>query len=87
MNRRQRQLIIHSFLYYELNTNLIEDSTFDEWSSELVAIAKKHPEEFKETEYHFYFKDFDGSTGMDLPYRMAWVEAVATRLLRNRGKY
>lgn len=81
ITRRQRQLLVHSYLYYELNTNMISDSLYDEWSRELAELVKGNPKEFKKSENYYGFKDFDGSTGMDLPYREPKVEAIALGLL------
>lgn len=72
---------MHSYIYYDLNSSLITDETFDEWAQELVRLKNKHLEEFKASEYYKDFITFEGSTGMDLLYRVPWVEAVATNLI------
>lgn len=82
IERRQRQLLVHSYIYYEKNTNIIDDETFDLWSTEVVALQEKYQHEFKQTEYYSQFKNFDGSTGMDLPYKLPWVIAAGDNLLR-----
>ncbi len=41
VNRRQRQILVHSFLYYQLNENIIDDFTFDKWSKELHEAMQK----------------------------------------------
>lgn len=81
INRRERQILVHSFIYYELNSNLITDETFDQWSKELVQLMNTHPKEFQMSEHFNEFEDFEGNTGMDLMYRSAWVVATATNLL------
>lgn len=81
MNRRERQILVHSFLYYQMNENIISDHTFDAWSSELVELKEKHPEEFSQTVYAKEFADFDGSSGFDLPYHYPNIQAVGYRLL------
>lgn len=88
MNRRQRQLLVHSFLYYQLNTNLITDYYFDRWSNELVSLMQSNPELAKQTVYYNGFKDFDGSSGYDLPYSLPEIQQVGYRILnykKNRG--
>lgn len=82
MNRRQRQILVHSFLYYQLNTNLITDHTYDQWSKELAKLMKDHAEEAKKTVYYNDFKDFDGSSGYDLPYSNPEVQSTAYKLLK-----
>ena len=85
MNRRERQILVHSNLYYRQNTNLISDSTYDQWSHELYGLIQGHPEEFKKSAWYHAFLDFDGNTGMGLPYTDPWVESTATNLLKIQG--
>lgn len=82
INRRRRQILVHSFLYYQLNTSVIDDYTFDLWSKELVELQKKYPEIAKRCIYHEEFKDFDGSTGFDLPFANPEVQNMGYRVLR-----
>ena len=35
IRRRRRQILVHSCLYYKLDTNLITDEEFDKWCGEL----------------------------------------------------
>lgn len=67
MNRRRRQLHVHSVIYYHMGTNIISDATFDKWSNELVALNKKHPELLHTGFKHDLFADWTGDTGMHLP--------------------
>lgn len=88
MNRRQRQLLVHSFLYYQLNTNIIGDHSFDRWSKELASLLEDNPELAKQTVYYSGFTEFDGSSGYNLPYAMPEIQQVGYRLLnyeKNRG--
>lgn len=68
INRRQRQILVHSFIYYQLNDNIVPDHVFDEWVRELSHLMKKYKEIAKKSECYKDFKYFDGSTGFDLPY-------------------
>lgn len=86
MNRRERQLLVHSFLYYQMNENIISDHTFDQWSKEMADLIKEHPETFKQTVYYEGFKDFDGSTGAFLPYTLAEIHTTGHRLLKYHKK-
>ena len=47
INRRERQILVHSCLYYQFNENLIQDHVYDAWSKELVELIQTHKEEFK----------------------------------------
>ena len=63
IRRRMLQIAVHSYIYYELNENIISDETWSKWAKELVELIKKYPKEFKTIKHHEWFEDFDGSTG------------------------
>lgn len=79
-------MLVHSCLYYQLGDNIIDDYTFDVWAKELVELQEKYPEESKQARYYADFKDFDGSSGFDLPYSLPNIQATAYKLLHYRGK-
>ena len=85
INRRERQVLVHSNLYYRQNTNIISDYTFDKLSHELAELIQAHPNEFRKSEWYAAFRDFDGNTGMDLPIADYWVESTASHLLKIQG--
>lgn len=60
----QRYILIHSILYYQMDTDCITDKEFDSISNQLVSMIKLYGQ--KGTMYEYCFKDFDGSTGFDL---------------------
>jgi len=76
IQRRRLQLLIHSYLYYELDTNIIEDRKWDMWAKELVKLQKENPEISKKVCYYEAFKDWDASTGAFLPFD-DWVKSKA----------
>jgi NAD-dependent DNA ligase len=86
INRRRRQLTVHSFLYYQLDTNIISDHTFDIWAKELSDLQHKYPDIAKECIYADEFKDFDGSSGFDLPFHYPEIQSVGYRLLNTHKK-
>ena len=60
-------MIVHSAIYYVLNDNIITD---DEWTTrakELVRLQNEYPDVASQVVYAEEFKDFDGSTGFNLP--------------------
>lgn len=66
----QRWIIVHSILYYELNSSIVEDKLFDANARQLVQMQHDYPDEAKESDYWYVFNDFDGSTGFDLYDRL-----------------
>lgn len=65
IKRRRLQLIIHSAIYYEYNSNIISDHQYDAWTKELVELNKQYPtysDQFDE-----YFIDWAGETGFHFP--------------------
>lgn len=80
--RRRRQVLVHSYLYYRLDTNIIDDATFDRWARELVRLQNEFPEEAAATVFADVFRDFEGSTGFHLPLGDPSIAATAELLLR-----
>lgn len=85
IEQRRRQILVHSCLYYSMDASYIPDETFDRWSRELVELQEKYPDIAKKCVYHKYFKDFDGSSGFDLPYDLPEVRRKAIQLLNYRN--
>ncbi len=83
INRRRRQILVHSAIYYQFNDNLITDHTYDHWSKELAELQVNYPKESKTAPFYEEFKTFDGSTGFDLP-KNEWAINKAMQLLRHR---
>lgn len=86
ITRRRRQLTVHSFIYYQLNQNIISDYTFDKWAKELVQLQTDYPEVAASSPYAEEFKDFDGSSGYDLPYGYPEFQKVAFHLIAHNKK-
>lgn len=81
IQQRRYQMLVHSYLYYQLNTGIVTDQDFDGWARELVELQENYPEESRKARYYEEFKDFDGSSGFDLPYNMPNIKVTAERLL------
>ena len=62
----ERWIILHSYLYYELNENIVSDANYNANTKQLLYLKEKYPESFKKTKYYKYFKDFESGTGFDL---------------------
>lgn len=65
----QRQIIIHSIIYYELNDSVITDKQFDILCKQLLELENE-TNNYNETEYFYVFKDFTGETGFYLYDRL-----------------
>lgn len=63
--RRRRQMLIHSFLYYRLDTPIIDDATWTKWAQQLYALQRKYG--WRINFYDEVFADWNGSSGFHLP--------------------
>lgn len=82
INRRRRQILVHSIIYYRLNENLIDDATWSGWGLELEKLQERYPDISAECAYTDAFKDFDHSTGMSLPLDDPWGRRTAQYLVQ-----
>jgi NAD-dependent DNA ligase len=54
----QRSILVNSYVYYELNNNLLSDYQYDMNAKQLADLKKQYPEEYKRSSYYSYFRDF-----------------------------
>jgi len=85
INRKRRQLIVHSTIYYNFNRNIITDSQFDGLCVELVELQATYPEIAEGCVYADLFRGFTGATGMHLANE-AWGISTAEYILRLHGQ-
>lgn len=83
--QRRLQMMVHSYLYYDLDTTLVSDFTFNRWGQELVQLQLDYPDISENVEYAADFKDWDASTGFDLP-RTKRIQDIGDRLLNYHEK-
>lgn len=81
INRLRRTILVHSVIYYELNDSIISDYQWSEWANRLVELQKQYPDIAQRCVYTDAFKDFDGSTGFNLPLDDPWANHKAKQLL------
>lgn len=67
------EILIHSYLYYELDTNVISDYEYDMMCKDLAKLQACFPEVAEYCAWHEYFHDFDGSTGYHLPKDLPYI--------------
>ena len=54
----QRSILVNSFAYYELDSNLLSDFQYDDNAKQLAELRKKYSEDFKRSRYYEYFHDY-----------------------------
>lgn len=84
IKQRRRQMLVHSYIYYELNENIIDDSTWSRWAKELQELQEKYPKESAEVEEYENFKNWDGSSGAFLNFGEN-IKTVAKILLEQKS--
>ena len=82
----QRWILVQSFAYYELNSNIASDFQYDANARRLEDLALSHPEEFKRSRYFKYFNDFydageHATSGFDLLERVRKTDKELYRRL------
>jgi len=82
IDRRRRQVYVHSCIYYRFNTSSIEDHVWDKWARELVQLQKDYPDIARTVPFADIFDGFDGSSGFNLPLDDSWVISKALELIR-----
>jgi hypothetical protein len=77
IRQRRTQMLVHSYLYYVLDENVVDDGKWQQWADELVELQKQRKD------IGFYdeaFADWSGATGTHLPFDK-WVVDRAKWLL------
>lgn len=80
IRQRRTQMLVHSYLYYEMDENVIDDHKWQEWADELVELQKQRKD------IGFYdaaFADWTGASGAFLPFD-EWVKKRAKDLLNSK---
>lgn len=71
LNRLERLVLLHSIIYYELDESIISDHDYNKLARLLAKKVEKYRDtKLKKTMYGYAFKDFDGSTGFDLLFKL-----------------
>lgn len=80
IERRRVQILVHSYIYYTLDRNIVSDEQWSKWGIELEELQARYPEESARAKYYEEFRDFDHSTGADLDYNkpeiITWAELL-----------
>lgn len=86
INRRRRQILVHSVIYYRLNDNLVSDAQWAAWAVELEELQTKYPEIAAKCIYAKDFEKFEHSSGYNLPLTDPWAVNKARQLLTLAGR-
>lgn len=81
IKRRRLQVLVHSCIYYEFNESIVDDATWTKWAVELKQLQAAYPAIADKVEWAEAFKDFDHSTGYNLPVRDPWVMRKARQIM------
>lgn len=82
IKRRRLQLLVHSCIYYEFNESIVDDATWTKWAVELEQLQATYPDIAMQVEWAAEFKDFNHSTGYNLPLQNERVVGKAIQLMR-----
>lgn len=75
----QRQIIVHSILYYEMHQNVIEDFQFDSLCKQYMDMSADT--DASKTQYFYVFRDFTGETGYYIYDRLNEADKAYLTLL------
>ena len=75
-------MLVHSYLYYRLNTQLITDADFDRRARELADLQALRPGPLGY--YDLVFKGWTGDTGYHLPMSEPAIIGLAESLCSRR---
>jgi NAD-dependent DNA ligase len=84
INQRRRQLLVHSYLYYRLNTSTIADHQYDVFTLDLIKLQTDHPEIAEQGIYAEEFRGFSTGDSFALPLGEPQIQEMAMRYMRAR---
>ena len=84
IQQRRLQMIVHSTIYYVFNENIVSDIKWSQWGLELKCLQERYPEIASKVIFADTFKDWDASTGFNLPINEDWATETAIQLMKRR---
>lgn len=67
----QKWILVHSYLYYQLDKSIVTDYMYDMNCKQLAELMEANKKVAKKARYRKCFDGFDGSTGFHLVHRLA----------------
>lgn len=86
VRQRRAQMLVHSCIYYEMDTNIVSDHKWQEWADELQQLQEQNPDCCKIDFFDWEFRDWTGATGNHLPHRLPWVYGKSLYILNLHEK-
>lgn len=86
----QRFIIVHSFIYYELDNNILSDGQYDRKAKELVGLKNEYPDLWRKSMYYEQFRDdYNGATGFTLYHSLSdhqkkYIHGIVNSILQKR---
>lgn len=84
IKQRRTQMLMHSYIYYHLDDNIVSDDKWQQWANELASLQEMWNTLGMAKKIDFYdeaFGDWTGASGAFLPFD-DWVKEKAEKLLR-----
>lgn len=73
IRQRRSQMLVHSYIYYVLDDNIVSDDKWQQWANELRDLQNEYPEYCKINFFDREFSDWNGDTGAMLPLKNSYV--------------
>ena len=73
IRQRRSQMLVHSYIYYVLDDNIVSDDKWQQWANELRDLQNQYPEYCKIKFFDREFSDWNGDTGAMLPLKDPYV--------------
>lgn len=87
IKRLRKIILVHSVIYYRMNSNIISDIQYDKFAKKLQKLQNENPLISKKVkELYEEFKNWDGCSGFNLPLGDVWANNKASYLLSLQGK-
>lgn len=83
----RKKLLVHSIIYYRLNESIVTDNKWAEWAVELERLTRDYPHIARNAFLADGFKNFDHSTGYNLPLETPWAVQKAMDLVEYYKKH
>ena len=83
IRQRRAQMLVHSCLYYDMDTSTVSDDVWQKWADELTKLQTENPDCCKIKFYDKEFAVWTGDSGAFLPIRTKKVREMTLRFLND----